>query len=517
MTNKTEDYNILILAMSTLPIREGKVMENQFTWEGEDKSYPYISQLEPITRMLVKRGHCPDEVLMICTADTIERKEKIIYASSREEVEKMSAVTFYTKRIQQMEQVENIAFIPFRVDQYDALDKKKTIAAIAEHVIEKKTAIYGEKNLKVWIDTQGGFRDVTFLTNAIFSLLKMAEVIPAGIYSINFQNGKIENYIMDQTETYRIFDFVSGMNEFVRYGRADQLEEYYKSLKEIPPVIKSMKKLADAIQFCNIGTFDKVLKDLQTDIENVNQTDPLFSVFINQIRIDYGKLLSPEVTKLDIMEWFFHKKFYQQALTYLEAKIPEEWNEKNILRFEVTQKNGEVVQDVVHKDIYWPKLLNSLLARTLDLDELKKTEIIEENNKYVYKRAGENLDGYMAILKEKIKRSSESTSYWERMKRLPTKNNPLYFSDSVTVKREDENFGKKKETIKVKVMSLATNATLLYKEVILFKILKDERNLFNHMGSGAKMQPEDLNWFIQYFIQIGRELYQNIEAQSSQN
>ena len=73
MTNKTEDYNILILAMSTLPIREGKVMENQFTWEGEDKSYPYISQLEPITRMLVKRGHCPDEVLMICTADTIER------------------------------------------------------------------------------------------------------------------------------------------------------------------------------------------------------------------------------------------------------------------------------------------------------------------------------------------------------------------------------------------------------------------------------------------------------------
>ena len=123
----------------------------------------------------------------------------------------------------------------------------------------------------------------------------------------------------------------------------------------------------------------------------------------------------------------------------------------------------------------------------------------------------------MAILKEKIKRSSESTSYWERMKRLPTKNNPLYFSDSVTVKREDENFGKKKETIKVKVMSLATNATLLYKEVILYKILKDERNLFNHMGSGAKMQPEDLNWFIQYFIQIGRELYQNIEAQSSQN
>lgn len=60
--------------------------------------------------------------------------------------------------------------------------------------------------------------------------------------------------VTDQTSTYKIFEFVSGINEFTRYGRGEQLVDYYDSVGATPPnTINTMKKLRNLFK-CVICT-----------------------------------------------------------------------------------------------------------------------------------------------------------------------------------------------------------------------------------------------------------------------
>ena len=68
-----------------------------------------------------------------------------------------------------------------------------------------------DANLNIWIDSQGGTRDVNMLLNAIISTLRLLGTNSKGIYAVNFYNK--EGTVINQTSTYQIIDFVSGINE----------------------------------------------------------------------------------------------------------------------------------------------------------------------------------------------------------------------------------------------------------------------------------------------------------------
>ena len=79
-----------------------------------------------------------------------------------------------------------------------------------------------DANLNIWIDSQGGgTRDVNMLLNAIISTLRLLGINSKGIYAVNFYNK--EGTVINQTSTYQIIDFVSGINEFTLYGRAENI------------------------------------------------------------------------------------------------------------------------------------------------------------------------------------------------------------------------------------------------------------------------------------------------------
>ena len=78
-----------------------------------------------------------------------------------------------------------------------------------------------DANLNIWIDSQGGTCDVNMLLNAIISTLRLLGINSKGIYAVNFYNK--EGTVINQTSTYQIIDFVSGINEFTLYGRAESI------------------------------------------------------------------------------------------------------------------------------------------------------------------------------------------------------------------------------------------------------------------------------------------------------
>ena len=58
--------------------------------------------------------------------------------------------------------------------------------------------------------------------NAMMSLLKDSGIEVSGIYATKFNSDNKVQMVTDQTSTYKIFEFVSGINEFTRYGRGEQ-------------------------------------------------------------------------------------------------------------------------------------------------------------------------------------------------------------------------------------------------------------------------------------------------------
>ena len=330
--------NIIVMAMSTLNFKyeedekgnSKRILERSYyrNKKGEikggereeEKEIEYYSQMEPACRKILEENPGDYRFLILATKATL--KEQTFQC--QDEILEISAVDFFLKRMGLKSDKEKKRAVVIRVEEDNFLP------AISE------TINYIRKNWdedhRLWINTQGGFRNISLVINAVISLLKLDKIEPSGVYYVSYTRGEKVHDIEDQSGTYKIFQFVSGIQELIRYGRADQLEEYYYDRGEmVPEEITEMRKIAEAIQMCDMPGFEEHLLKLRELAKN-RTADPedLLNIFWEQIRADYGVLLEGSYYGLDVVEWLYRKKFYQQAITYVESRIPKEWVEVKI-------------------------------------------------------------------------------------------------------------------------------------------------------------------------------------------
>lgn len=504
--------NLLILGMSTLAIHKDHVIESyECTWTSKDgkKTISYYSQLEPISKMIKEEYESLEEIIILATPETRIQNEFILGRHSdgdkTEDVEhkNMSAVQFYLERIgkgvkaginidaadAQKDVDENGVYVINVSDERIARAINLSVNRIRKFMKENEDA-------NLWIDTQGGFRNLNLVVNAIISLLKRDNISPRGIYSIKFDKDNAgAKPIQDQTDTYKIFDFVSGINEFSRYGRADQLEEYYKSLGiQVPTEIMTMKKVAENIQMCDMNGLDRSLTKLRHDLQKRNnENDSLLDVFRNQIEADYGALLDEQkCTGLDIVEWLYNKKFYQQAITYIESKMPKEWcirtnPDHGFIQYETDEKNlnkckkvfgkgyetdeNFVIGQIVFECFKW----GSIVYKNWQDKPISNINIIESIN----------------LPSSKIANARKS----EYRNGFP--------DEGIKIKNKEGNV-----ICNLKVYVIEKNYDDVINLLLLYKLLKRERNNFNHMSdSTCRADQETLGKTIRKFIELGRKIY----------
>lgn len=470
--------NIIVLSMSTLG---EKVYPCNFVYKENDKTgEEYYSQLEPISRMILEREGSLDKIIILATESTKKEQEFILDPNGKNEKRTCSAIDFYKERMG-LKNEEKMKIVD--------VEEKEFTPAISK-VVETIRSLYTEKNsedeLKLWIDTQGGFRNITLVMNAIISLLKTDNIEPDGIYSVNFNSKAKLQPIIDQTETYKIFQFVSGINEFSRYGRAEQLEDYYDSIspENTPKVIRKMKDITEAIQMCNMIEFEKYLKELKNLVKNRSDASEkeLLNIFWKQIENDYGQLLKESCTGLDIVEWFYKKKFYQQAITYIESKLPREWVERGILSCKVSKSRLNDLKTYLNKE--WAKdenmIIDGIGIQCFKWNSIKESgkDANEFDDRSKLKNA--RTDGYKTVKRK----WSVRNSYYNKIE----KKSKVIWS-----------------TISIKN---GINADTVMDMILLYKLLKNERNKFNHMSDkNDRADQLLLGKVIRLFIECGREVY----------
>lgn len=326
--------SILLTAISTIPY---KTDGNIYTYK-DIETQKCICQLEPVFDLLTQKHKDNIHIIAICTEETLEKnhilKDGIPQrknADNKGERE-ISAVdyTFYRLGQRGYKQIDstsedNHTYIFQKANQLVTFTIFKTpqdnyVDCLKESTKQIKR-MYKNQTYHLWINANGGFRDMYLLIVAIISLMKVDHVFPNQILLTNDQDHKITNV----DENFRIFDFVSGMNDFITFGHVNMLEEYYHN----KPISKNTKELITDInetylglQFNNYDYFENAIKHLNHTIRQANQKkdiDQTLLTFLPIIEDDFGTSLLNSPNPILMIKRCIDKKMYQHAATLIET------------------------------------------------------------------------------------------------------------------------------------------------------------------------------------------------------
>ncbi len=260
-----------------------------------------------------------------------------------------------------------------------------------------------ESKITLFVDMQGARRNDTFVINAALNMLEMSGIYVRQSVAIDYDrdnNGEGRfNHIVDTTTNDQIFEMVSGLNEFKRTGRGDTLYNlvdtwgskrpfHLKSfLRAEKDVIEKIKDISDAISICDVEKFDESLgkfnityKEYIKNYDENKDANPLFKTIVDDLYKEYTRygLINEESTEIKIspmkqIYWCLKKGLYQQALTIIEARIPNDMVENSVVYY---KDNGNTIKTLLN-DAYSPdkKWLNGVP---------KYTYVPDNNDNFLY-------------------------------------------------------------------------------------------------------------------------------------
>lgn len=431
MKDHCEDHykdhcNVLLLALSTFPYKR-PMSESKFLWEN-GKEYTGIYQLDPVPKLLAdqlaEKGEYLDKVILLATdaTRTEEKEVEITYLNGKKAYYRGTELAYFQSQIESYMNPDSKPEEKFVVVPID----EKNIERGISDTIEKVREI---KNIRLYLDTHGGFREIFLVAEAVISLLKIDKIEVQGIYGIEYGQ---RNRITDGSGGFHIFDFVAGMNEFINYGRINSLEAFLKKNQDSDPdkaeqqekLISCIKKISEGIQLCGVTVFEKGLDELteyynEIDMENFDKHSYLF-IFEQNIKNDYGKLLSSDRTVIDEINWCRKKGFYQQVLTLIEGRVPEHLERVELCEYQLRKGMDET--EVFNQCVPWRYFgkKKSPQERMEEMEQNWYPRLYKDGN-YVKDKNGKYVEDTSADIWMRFRIAEEKRADLEEFLRLHTR------------------------------------------------------------------------------------------------
>lgn len=369
-SDDSENVNVLFLCMSTLP---WNFRNDTYVYKEGNFDYTFHchSQLEAGTKVLMRKlydmGEKLDRVVILHTIECaqpsnskdIEKYQKVINSAST-----LSANEFYKQRIiDAVDKKLDESFFEF-VPIYNKSGIENIFGAVPM-VCEKIIGNSQANNVTVYVDTQGGRRNETFVMNCVLNMLKLRDIRIGEYFATDFDPSAHEHCIRNVTLNNIMLDLVASMKVFIETGRADELSKYYRRYKEVKNVssipenriIEQIKRLSDVLAVCNMEKFHLGLEILKEEFENyknaeADRKDPIFEHLIADFENEYSDIIDTNHTVTQEIEWFLNHNLYQQALTLAESHLPRQIIDKVL----VNQNCVTAIEDFYdnhHNDSYY--------------------------------------------------------------------------------------------------------------------------------------------------------------------
>lgn len=500
--------NVLLLALSTVGFggEEKALGKRKYEYEKDGTKITGYYQLEPVPQLLHNyilkhEQQNLDEIITLCT-EKVEKEffdlyydegKNIYYNKKTEESNKMTAYSFFKERMEKVLREPTPEINHFDIT---TANPEKGIS----QAVKRIRKLNQEGDLCLWLDIHGGLRGMQMVLDAIVFLLKKEGIVPEDIFSVEINNqGKGPSNIISQKKEFDIFNFVSGMQEFFYYGKTKGLKEYFKDKMEKDGQLKTLLDIvgmtAQAIQWCDMEEFRDQIRRLKPEIEKYNskennsEKDSYLSVFVEQMKNEYGELLESG-TSIDTAAWCRKKEFYQQALTVIESQMPEEMSRDKIFYFE--EKEPADCEATI-------------ISATIRKNHVKPCNHILEQ--YIYKSFKESLWEKKYLSNEVDKNCLKNVF----IKKYEIKNS-LYMN---FLEKKSNNKNEEKN-IHILTKVPEKDRTKLYQLLFLHMAIKKQRNITNHAlgkedGGANRAETGNLLAAIDSYIALYRELKEIVQ------
>lgn len=520
--SSSQTTNVLLLSLSTFS-RSIRTSKFDYRWRGCEGTVIGRYQLDPVVKMLARvlatKNQTLDKIVMLCTDDT--QNEVKLKTAETEEIISISPLEYFKKQIcayMNPNLKDEERFVPISIN----LDSP--FEGIQNVIQTLRTIQNSERGLTLYLDTHGGLRGVQRVLEATVSLLKIENINIEEAFAVQFSDSNDEpqknNLITLETENMKIFNFVSGINEFIACGRADILMDYVNSQEKTThdnSFVNAILDVTNGIQWCCVPAFETGLKTLQTYFEEEKpaSTDTskhetsYLEIYKNDIKQDYKNLLSTTSTVVDEINWCLQKGFYQQALTLIEARISfllvEQWHVFKVNgKYGVIKKNDTIYYDindgkgnVTLNDLfnaYVYKIIKPAHSRrfTADILFIRPVDFSELFSSYT----GEN-DNYLSI-----------KDFYKKMYCLNEISESKDFKSVLSTAGASACLSKSRKVKEGITLSteLTIDEELLLAILILHKALKEVRNDMNHASAGFTHNLDSISVVLRHYIKWIEEL-----------
>ena len=170
-------------------------------------------------------------------------------------------------------------------------------------------------------------------------------------------SGKVRNVL----KSYEIQNLITGLDLFLEYGKTRLLKQCWKSLGITDPdgdrLLLGMECIDEGIAVCNtdliVQGVNAIRKAVRNPLTDPRNRDIYMNIIFNAIQADYGGML--EADRLDVPEllkWCYRKKLYQQTLTMIESKVPEDIVQRGIYYYARNDAELTAVMEAFNV-LYW--------------------------------------------------------------------------------------------------------------------------------------------------------------------
>lgn len=324
--------NVMLLFLSEIHLnRESKLSFTSYefnTTEKFDCVQTNESAVKYINRILQDKSEELDKIFLFSTNKT---KEKIAIRDEKGEFVIKTHIECFTERIGEFNLKLANAIEVVDYDESSAINE--SIRQVTSMAVKLKAymgqAKKANQHVVLHADMTGGFRHASMMMLSVMQLLKHDGIKIGKVIYSNYQQRKIE----DVTEVHRMFDLVSGAEEFVNFGSVKMLERYFakdtnEKSEELKALLIAMKDFSEAIKICRTKQIEFLLLTLGEKIEHFrkcsNKTiqEDLFAQMIETLDKEYGGIIKKGANRLDIIKWCIDKDFLQQAMTLYTEWIP---------------------------------------------------------------------------------------------------------------------------------------------------------------------------------------------------
>ncbi len=253
-----------------------------------------------------------------------------------------------------------IRFVPTSNDSSAAYVPAQNVSEIVRVLNETD----GEE-VNVYMDMQGLASAEGYTILAVLSMLSNdpnSRIFIKEIITSHYRPGRFANPIDNrEMKRYDINYLVSGMSAFIRYGKVDEIQAYWDSRGIENPHIESllyaMRRVDEGISLCNTADLESgivMLKKVFANTPKEELPEVESNIFrILEIRQDYGTLLEGDtVDPLELVKWAMKKKFYQQSLTIIESRLPQNLVDSGVFYYAASPESRQEFLEEINL-LYW--------------------------------------------------------------------------------------------------------------------------------------------------------------------